>query len=491
MNKNQKEVEKAKLADEKKVLDALRKQYEQAAKDVQNKINFHSGRIDFMLNEWDDLDDAQRSIIQSQIYQRKFQQQLKGQLDDIVDMMDSGMFETVQDYLDQCYTTGFVGTAYDLHGQGIPIITPIDQEAMVKAVTLDPKLSEKLYGDYMGEMKQQIRGEISRGIATSDSFNNIARNITSKTNVGLNKTMRIVRTEGHRIQIEGAMEMQETAKKAGADVLKQWDATLDGKTRESHRVVDGELRELDEKFSNGLMHPADKSGGPEEVINCRCALLQRARWALDDEELETLKQRAETHGMYTKDPDGLLAKKDMDFNEFQKKFLNISKDIEISGESSTIRTTKLSNMKRRGSLPPAMDKERYERMVANLAKQGVQVFEAVGDDLAFLNMLGAEATIGGTSVIFHMGKIPSASAFFEEIIHLEQCKLYGELKSTDPHELYVREILANRKLLKYQQAYGFQKEDIEDIETNLKRWEKRFETLTGVNFDESGIGRKI
>ena len=310
MNKRQLEVEKAKLADEKKVLDALRKQYEQAAADVQGKINIHTNKINIMLNEWDDIDEAQQSIIQSQIYQRKFQQQLKAQLDDIIDKMDSGMFETVQEYLDKCYLTGLIGTAYDLHGQGIPVVSPIDQKAMLNAVTLDPKLSEKLYGDYMGEMKQAIRGEISRGIATADSFTNIARNISNKTNVGLNKTMRIVRTEGHRIQIEGAVEMQDKAKKAGADVLKQWDATLDGKTRESHRRVDGELRELDEKFSNGLMHPSDSSGGAAEVVNCRCALLQRARWALDDDELETLKQRAAYFGLDKAD----------NFNDFQKKF---------------------------------------------------------------------------------------------------------------------------------------------------------------------------
>ena len=67
---------------------------------------------------------------------------------------------------------------------------------------------------------------------------------------------------------------------AGADVVKQWDATLDGLTRESHVAVDGEIRELDEPFSNGLMFPGDPSGGAAEVINCRCAYLQRARWAV-------------------------------------------------------------------------------------------------------------------------------------------------------------------------------------------------------------------
>jgi hypothetical protein len=72
------------------------------------------------------------------------------------------------------------------------------------------------------------------------------------------------------------------AKAKGADIVKQWDSTLDGRTRESHQKLDGEIREVEEKFSNGLLYPGDSSGRAAEVINCRCALMQRARESLDD-----------------------------------------------------------------------------------------------------------------------------------------------------------------------------------------------------------------
>ena len=315
MNKNQRAVEKAKLAQEKAVLKALKEQYQQAADDVQGKINIHTNKIDIILNEYDELDDDMKSILQAQIYQQKFQKQLKAQLDTIIDAMNDNQYDTIQEYLENCYKTGFIGTAYDLHGQGIPLILPIDQKSMLDAAKLNPKLSAKLYGTYTNEMKRHVVSEISRGIATADSFENIARNISNATNQGFNKAMRIVRTEGHGVQIRAAVDMQHRAKEAGADIVKQWDATLDGNTRESHALLDGEIRDIDEPFSNGMMHPSDPSGGAEEVINCRCTLLQRATWALDESELDVLKDRADFFGIDKSD----------NFNDFQKKYMKAIK----------------------------------------------------------------------------------------------------------------------------------------------------------------------
>ncbi len=49
-------------------------------------------------------------------------------------------------------------------------------------------------------------------------------------------------------------------------------ATLDGRTRDSHRDLDGERVPYDEPFSNGLMFPADPQGAGREVWNCRCTM---------------------------------------------------------------------------------------------------------------------------------------------------------------------------------------------------------------------------
>lgn len=292
MNKRQKLVQEAFLNNEEAVIKRLKVVYSQSLKDItkkaedlQNSIN--SLTMATLQGEIDEEAKKQiQSMIQSKVYQKQYQDALKKQIGSILDNMQVEEFKTVAEYLEKCYEEGFVGTMYDLHGQGIPLILPLDQEAIVRAVQIDSKISKGLYsrlGEDVELLKKKIISHVSRGISTGMSFKQVAQQLAAYTNIGFNNAVRIARTEGHRIQIQSTMDTCYKAKEKGADVVKQWDSTLDKRTRKSHQKVDGEIRELDEPFSNGLMFPGDPAGGAAEVVNCRCALLQRARWALDDE----------------------------------------------------------------------------------------------------------------------------------------------------------------------------------------------------------------
>lgn len=320
MNKRQLEVEKAKLSAEEQVLARLRRDYRQAAKRVSEQIRLKSREIDILLKDIDELDEVQLSILQSKIYQKHFQESLKQQIDNIIAELNNKNYESINRYLKNSYELGYTGTMYDLTGQGIPLVMPINQLAMVKAVQLSPKVSKRLYGEYVHQLSKHIRNEVSRGIATADSYANIARNISNASKIGFNKSMRIARTEGHRVQCMAAFDAQHKAMDAGADIVKQWDATLDGRTRPLHRELDGQIRELDEPFEAGgleVMYPS-AFGRAAQDINCRCALLQRARWALDDDELRTLKERAEYYGI----------DKAEDFSNYKKIFLDVINEMQ-------------------------------------------------------------------------------------------------------------------------------------------------------------------
>lgn len=312
MNQRQKEVLKSQLRDEKKIINDLKKIYIEALTDSNQKVAV------LMVDE----------SMQSKIYQVGYQNRLKKQIEASLELLNSGQYEKIHNYLQDCYSSGFIGAMYDLHGQGIPLIMPIDQKAMVKAVQTDSKISKGLYtklGKDVGDLKKRITSEVSRGVAQALPYKDVTRNLNNVARIGLNRSMRIARTEGHRITQASALDGMRTAKSAGADVLKQWDATLDGHTRDHHRELDGQIRDVDDDFEVGGMtvEAPGMFGDPAEDCNCRCCLLQRARWELDESELDTLRERADYFGL----------DKEKDFDDFKVKYLN---SVEKIGKRGTI-----------------------------------------------------------------------------------------------------------------------------------------------------------
>ncbi len=315
MRNYEREVIQAQLGGEKAVLRSLEKEYRAALEQINEKIKLlHSDEL-----------------TQSRVYQIQYQQALKGQIEAILEKLHGDEYSTIQQYLSDSYSEGFLGTMYSVHKQGIPVIIPIDKNAAVKAVLTDSKLSAPLYealGLDIKAMKRSIRAEISRGIASGMSYADIARNLQNATKAPFDRAKTIVRTEGHRIQQESAEDARQEARKKGADVVKQWDATLDGATRATHRNLDGQIKETDEPFAYGgkkAMYPG-AFGDPAEDCNCRCVALTRARWALDEEELATLKERAAFFELDKQDS----------FEEFKKKYLNAAETLKNKGKSGII-----------------------------------------------------------------------------------------------------------------------------------------------------------
>ena len=324
MNKRQKEILQSQLDSEQAVLKKLKGIYKKALDDVNSNIAALMGRTD-------------TENLQSVIYQLQYQKALKKQINGVLDTLNGEQFNTIADYLSKSYEDGFASVMYDLHGQGIPLIFPIDQDQVVRAIQHDTKLSKSLY-DSLGEdvslLKKRIQNNISRGIAQGSSYADIARNVASgmvgdytKMRGGaLGKAYTIARTEGHRITNEAAYDAQKRAKEKGADSVKKWSAALDKRTRPHHARLDGQIKEIDEPFEiDGLkaMYPGG-FGVAAEDINCRCRVVSVPKWALDEDELQTLKDRAEYFGLDKTDS----------FEDFKKKYLDASKNVIYNGNAT-------------------------------------------------------------------------------------------------------------------------------------------------------------
>lgn len=281
------------------MLESLTDQYEKALQDIQREIVMFENdiaRIDLALTDTG-LSDEQKAVLlsrkQAKVYQKQYQEALEGQLNNIMYKLCFEGYETINQYLTESYDNAFIGELYNLQQQGVPIIVPIDQKAAVRAILTNSKLSAGLYaklGIDLQQMKTDITREVTRGIAKGMTYKDMARNLKNVSGVSLGKAKTIVRTEGHRIQEASRNDAQHRAKDIGADVVKQWDSALDGKTRDTHRQLDGQIREIDKPFEvdgKKAMYPGE-FGKPEEDINCRCRSNTRAKWALTASETKHL-----------------------------------------------------------------------------------------------------------------------------------------------------------------------------------------------------------
>ena len=309
MNKRQKQVQQSLLNSEIDVLNALEESYQKALNDINGVIAKLLARKD-------------TENLQAIIYQLKYQRLLKSEIEGFLNALHTQNYQLIDDYLKDSYITAHIGTLFDLQGQGVPLILPLNQEQMISAITLNSKLSAPLYnslGYNIDYLKINVVSEISRGIAQRLTYAEMARNLSAKTKLSKNRTLNIARTEGHRIQQEATYNLQARAKEKGAKIFKQWDSTLDRKTRPTHRELDGQIIGVNDYFHSSGGGKALYPGGfgdPKEDCNCRCCLVQVAEWELSDDAFT--KMNGETNELQHFESID-------DYNKFKKKFWEVTK----------------------------------------------------------------------------------------------------------------------------------------------------------------------
>lgn len=119
---------------------------------------------------------------------------------------------------------------------------------------------------------KQMSSKLLQGILNGDSIPTIAKSLTDVIGNNMKAATRSARTMVTGAENVGRLDSYKGLDEQGVIQKKVWIATPDEHTRESHLEIDGEEVDIDEPFSNGLMYPADPSGEPEEVYNCRCSM---------------------------------------------------------------------------------------------------------------------------------------------------------------------------------------------------------------------------
>lgn len=365
MNSRQKEVLNVSLQEEQEIFKALEKNYTAALADVKRNIR------ELQANP----------LTQSKAYQLEFQKQLEKQISGILDNLQGKNFTSIADYLQKSYTTSFIGTMYDMQGQGVPLVIPMDEKQVLKAVQKtgdDFKLSTKLGGSTQ-KLKEQVKTELVRGLATELSYSQIARNISDYGESNMHRAMNIARTEGHRVQNTARLDSMNAAKSKGADIVKQWDATLDGNTRPEHASLDGQIRELDEDFTVGGYSASSPGnfGVAYMDCNCRCCMLQRARWAVKGET---------TYQKWNNETGGLI--ECSGYEDFKEKYLKSAETLKKSQKSGTIKKGTFKEVETATSIKLKNLGVDYNPVVAHS--------DILSDDEMIRLVAGGDMTTGGS-----------------------------------------------------------------------------------------------
>lgn len=126
--------------------------------------------------------------------------------------------------------------------------------------------------------KQQIQSVMTQSLLLGESIPKIAKRLADA--VGEKNeaaAIRNARTMTTGAENGGRINSYRRAQNMGIELDKMWLATLDERTRTTHRELDGEVKPVNEEFSNGLMYPGDPDGSPAEVWNCRCTLVSQLK----------------------------------------------------------------------------------------------------------------------------------------------------------------------------------------------------------------------
>lgn len=265
----------------------ISRMYKEAQKDLRQKL------ADFTRHHKAKDAEMQRKLKAGEITQAQYQQWIMGQV--FVGNQWKQKIEQINDSI-----KGVMQSASDItHGQSMNVFAEnanytayqlekdlgasinfglYDTSTVSRLVGKDPEILPRrvVNGKKLDAWEtKKISNAISQGIIQGEGIDQIADRIARDTCIAADhSSVMYARTAMTAAQNSGRIERLHEAEEMGIRVQKRWMATLDDRTRDSHRDMDGETVDVDDKFSNGLMYPGDPATNDfAEICNCRCTMV--------------------------------------------------------------------------------------------------------------------------------------------------------------------------------------------------------------------------
>lgn len=278
------------------------REYAQAAAEVQEKLEDYWRRFEIKDEKWQIMvangtktADEYKAWRQSQLMMGERWENLRDELAEDLHNANNIARSIVKGYEPEVYALNHNYVGYEIeHGASVDASwTLYDRQTVERIMREQPdllpgpgtQLQQRIAaGKDVRWQAGQIQSVTLQGILQGESIPNMARRIAStmaEKNYG--NAVRYARTATTNAQNAGRYDGYRRARDMGIDLTIEWMATLDDRTRTSHRELHGQRREVDEPFEvDGIeiMYPAQvgkatpgSSNIPQQMIwNCRCTL---------------------------------------------------------------------------------------------------------------------------------------------------------------------------------------------------------------------------
>ena len=262
----------------------MAKEFKAAHKDMAKRLESKLAAYNRELKQWkQDVKSGKRTEKEFKAWKSARCADL-GRAQGLVDLLardlvaaDQKATKHIRGALPAVYTENYNFGSYQAQqGKVIPTFALYDEGTVANLLDEDKQLLPAPRVNVPKDMSwnaSHVRSALTQSFLTGESIPDMAARLRSVVDVNTRSSIRIARTAITGAENRARVDSYVSANDMGIECEKQWMAALDGRTRDSHRKLDGTHVKPDKKFDNGCRFPGDPEAPAAEVYNCRCTLV--------------------------------------------------------------------------------------------------------------------------------------------------------------------------------------------------------------------------
>ena len=273
----------------------FRRQYNQASREMRKRLDDMMESYDKANAEWkqrvksgDATQEDYDGWLKDQATDRAFVQSMAQTLAQDANRTNQLAMDTVNDAIPSVFAENANYAAFEVeHGIGYEThaFDLYDQSTVRRLIRDQPDLLPPLPNPRMDNgrdlrwNRQRFAGVITQSVLQGESIPRAADRIGRVMRTNEAAATMAARTALTGAENAGRVDSYKRAQNIGIELEQEWMATLDERTRMSHRELDGQHVPVGKYFiasnttGNKLLFPGDPSAPGEDVYNCRCTLV--------------------------------------------------------------------------------------------------------------------------------------------------------------------------------------------------------------------------